>query len=69
MAFHSGPPGVAAAQEQDWALVPYRQSTAATLEEARAIQEKAASQAQEPSPAATSLEMVYEMATSRPVSI
>jgi len=52
MAIHSGPPGVAVAQGQDWALVSYRQSTAATLEEAQAIPEKAPSPAQEPSPAA-----------------
>jgi hypothetical protein len=31
--------------------VPYRQSTVATLEEAQAIPEKAASPAEEPSPA------------------
>jgi hypothetical protein len=52
MAIHSGPPGVAVVPGQDWALVPYRQSTAASLEEAQASSEEAASQAQEPSPAA-----------------
>jgi len=52
MTIYSGPPGVAVAQEQDRALVLYRQSTAATLEEAQAIPEKAASPAQEPSLAA-----------------
>jgi hypothetical protein len=35
----------------NWTKVPYRQSTVATLGEAQAILEKAASPAEEPSPA------------------